>query len=120
MTVYCAQCGNYCDLVSHIFGKNFVKVTFLPKKSLKSRFDEKIFGETEFFVFPHCAVENAEILSHTFSQKFLESNCLTKKLLNSWFDEIFAKEVWERISRFSTLCLYDIKIDAFDNLDTFR
>ena len=30
------QCGNCCDLVPHIFGKNFVKVTFLLKKLLKS------------------------------------------------------------------------------------
>ena len=38
-----SQCGNCCDLVSHIFGKNFVKVTFLLKKLLKSWFDEIFF-----------------------------------------------------------------------------
>ena len=31
-----SHCGNCCDLVSHIFGKNFVKLTFLLKKLLKS------------------------------------------------------------------------------------
>ena len=35
------------DLVSHIFGKNFVKVTFL----LKSWFDKIFFGETKFSSF---------------------------------------------------------------------
>ena len=30
--VYTAHCGNYKNLLSHIFGKKFVKVTFLLKK----------------------------------------------------------------------------------------
>ena len=30
-----AQCGNFGNLLSHIFGKNFVKVTCLLKKLLK-------------------------------------------------------------------------------------
>ena len=35
------------------FCKNFVKLTLLPKKSLKSWFDEKkICGESKFFIFP--------------------------------------------------------------------
>ena len=31
-----SQCGNYGILVSHFFGKNFVKTTVLLNKSLKS------------------------------------------------------------------------------------
>ena len=31
-----SQCGNYGNLLSLIFGKNFVKLTFLLKKSLNS------------------------------------------------------------------------------------
>ena len=43
-----AQCGNCCDLVSHVFGKNFVKVTVLLHKLPKSWVDEI------FVVFSHC------------------------------------------------------------------
>ena len=39
-----AQCGNYGNLLSHFFDKNFVKVTFLLKKILKSWFDEIFYG----------------------------------------------------------------------------
>ena len=77
-----AQCGNCCNLVSHIFGKNFVKVTFLLKKLLKS-FNEIFFGETKFFVFPHCGthtMEITEIYSHNVWQKFRESNVKIKGL----------------------------------------
>ena len=35
--------GNYENLLSHFFGKNFVKATFLLKKSLNSWFDEIFF-----------------------------------------------------------------------------
>ena len=55
--LHSAQCGNYGNSLSRIFGKNFVKVTVL----------------------------------------------LNKLLIKSWFDEIFFR--WERISRFSTLCM---------------
>ena len=42
-------------------------------------------------------------LSHSFRKNFVKAMGLLKKLLNSWFDEIFFQ--WERISRFSTLCI---------------
>ena len=38
----CKQCGNCCYLVSQIFGKNFVKVTFLLNKLLLVDFTEKL------------------------------------------------------------------------------
>ena len=54
----CAQCGNYGNLLSRFFDKNFVKVTFLLKKILKSWFDEIFFwGDSKFFFFPHCDCE---------------------------------------------------------------
>ena len=37
------QCGNYGNSLSRIFGKNFVKVTILLNKLLKSWFDEIFF-----------------------------------------------------------------------------
>ena len=33
--IYEAQCGNFTNSLSRIFGKNLVKTTFLLKKSLK-------------------------------------------------------------------------------------
>ena len=48
------QCGNYENLLPHIFGKNFVKVIVLLKKSLNSWFDEIFFSERKFFIFQHC------------------------------------------------------------------
>ena len=41
-TLCSAHCGNYGNLLSRSFGKNFVKVTVLLKKLLNSWFDEKI------------------------------------------------------------------------------
>ena len=47
-----AVCGKYANLISPIFGKNFVKVTF--KKLLKSWFDEIfLVVNSKFFIFPH-------------------------------------------------------------------
>ena len=51
-----AQCGNYGNSLSRIFGENFVKVTVLLNKLLKSWFDEIFFRwarEREFLDFPH-------------------------------------------------------------------
>ena len=47
-----SQYGNYGNLLSLFFGKNFVKVTFLLKKLLKSWFDE-IFLVTVNFCYFH-------------------------------------------------------------------
>ena len=51
-----SQCGNCCNLVSHIFGKNFVKVTFLLKEITKYLIDfmKYFFCETKSLIFPHC------------------------------------------------------------------
>ena len=90
--VWAAQCGICCNLVSHIFNKNFVKVTFFLKKLLKSWFDEIFFGGTKFFTFPHCvphSVEITEIYCHFFDKNFVKVTFLLKKILKSWFDEIF-------------------------------
>ena len=42
------QCGKYGNLLSRIFGKYFVKVTVLLKKSPNSWFDEIFFSESKF------------------------------------------------------------------------
>ena len=62
------QCGNYANLLSHIFGKSFVKITVLLKKLLNSCFDEILFLVRENFSFFH----------FIFWQKFHESNVFTK------------------------------------------
>ena len=64
----------YGNFLSCIFAKNFVKVTDLLNKLLKSLLDEKKkkeFGEREFLVFPQCvySVEITRILSHAFLAK---------------------------------------------------
>ena len=46
-----SQFGNCCDLVSHIFGKNFVKLMFLLKILVKSWFDEKFLWWDQIFHF---------------------------------------------------------------------
>ena len=40
LAVHMPLCGNYGNILSHIFGKNFVKVTALLKEILNSWFDE--------------------------------------------------------------------------------
>ena len=51
---YIAQCGN---LVPHVFGKHFVKVTFLQKKLRTKEFDETFIDETQIpFIFLNCAL----------------------------------------------------------------
>ena len=47
-----SQCGNYGNLLSHFFDKNFVKATFLLKKILKSWLDD-FFGVTVNFLLFH-------------------------------------------------------------------
>ena len=92
------QCGNCCDLVSHIFGKNFVKLTVLLRKLQKSWFNEIFFGETKFFVFSTLCVTVWKLQKFSltpFWQKFRESNCFTKEITKElisrkkWFDEFF-------------------------------
>ena len=80
------------------FDKNFVRATVL----LKSRFHEIFFGERETHV-SQCG-NYGNSLSHFFGRNFVKATFLLKKLLKSWFHEIFV--LWERISRFSTLCVF--------------
>ena len=54
---YNAQCGNDGNSLTRIFGKNFVKVTVLLNKLLKSDLTKYFVGEREFLVFPHCAMK---------------------------------------------------------------
>ena len=52
------------EVYCHTFLTNFVKVTFILKKILKSWFDEKCLGDSKFFIFPHCG-ERKCILNST-------------------------------------------------------
>ena len=51
------HCGNYGNSLTHIFGKNLVKVTVLLMKLLISWFDEIFFSESKSFIFPQCGKE---------------------------------------------------------------
>ena len=101
---YKKQCGNYGNLLSTLFDKNYVKTMVILKKFLNRWFDEIFFRLDKIYHFSHCekqSVEIAGILSRIFGKNFVKVTSLLNKLLKSWFDEkIFW---WERISRFSTL-----------------
>ena len=85
------QCENCGNLLSHFFDKNFVKVTFLPKKIPKSWFDEIFHGWQQIFHFStlccgNCRISLLSLSFTTFSQKFREINFFTDV---NWFHEIF-------------------------------
>ena len=67
------QCVEITGILWRIFGKNFVKLTVLLNKLLKSWFDEMLLGDREFLVFPHCGVWKLRIFfflsSHTVERK---------------------------------------------------
>ena len=84
------------------FGKKFVKTTHLLNKLLKSWFDGKNFGESEFFIFPQCVLDSLyEIFVKSFYSEDHSSQCektrnsLPRKISSNqftvkFFDGIFA------------------------------
>ena len=60
---YCTQCGNYEKIrtsPSHFYGKNFRESNVFPiEETLEKKivFTKCFLGESEFFVFPHCALQ---------------------------------------------------------------
>ena len=101
------HCGNYGNLLSLFFGKNFVKVMVLLTKLLNSWFDEKKNGESTFFIFPQCALS-------LFWQKFRESNVFTSKrsYCVANFTKYFYGE-WERICVFSVFYEFSREINLY-------
>ena len=58
-----SQCANCCDLVSHIFGKNLVKVTFLQKKFLpKKCYTLWVWKKETFLYIMHLMIQSVEII----------------------------------------------------------
>ena len=105
-----SQCGNYRNLVSYSFGKNFVKATFLLNKLLKSCFDEIFFSVRPIFLFFHnvglsltlYSVEKREILSHL---RNISSNQLFSNLFSKTVTFMkFLPKLRERIPVISTQC----------------
>ena len=69
-----SKCGNYGNLLSHIFDENFVKPTFFLKELLKSWFPE--------IFFPWDTVWKLWKFTRTFFwQIFREINAFTKELI---------------------------------------
>ena len=119
-----AQCGNNGNLLSHIFGENFVKITSpLLKKFLIWRVDltKFFFSDNKNFSFFHTAQcgNYGNLLSlflakiswkhtfttvccHDFAEKFRQIKVLLKKFTINWFDG--KRFAWQWISCFSTLC----------------
>ena len=93
-TVMDTQCGNYRNLLSHFFGKNFVKPSLLLKKLLKSSFynttactvwknekfslTEKRFRETSYLVIPLVKT----LLSRNFCQKRVRADFCNFHIMN--------------------------------------
>ena len=81
-----------------IYGKKFVKVTVLLNELLKSWFDEIFFGETKFFIFPHCAIcgNCGNLLSY--DKNFVKSTFLIRVDLTKYFlvrpNFSFAMQCW--------------------------
>ena len=87
-----AQCGNYGNLLSLFYGKNFVKVTFLLRNHVLDRwFDEFFFNETRvnFCNFYNYNITVWKLCLTLFWQKFRESNVFTK--------QITKKLIWRNI-----------------------
>ena len=84
--VFCSfstPCGNHGNLLSHFFFKNFVKATFLLKKSLKSWFDEMFFFVRVNSTFFHTVfyLPNLwQLAAFVRSDKFTEKTKLFTKL----------------------------------------
>ena len=61
---HCGWSGNYGNSLSH-FWWNFVKVTVLHFNYQISWLDETFFGESKFFIFPHCTLSKVRKLTLT-------------------------------------------------------
>ena len=96
-TVNSAQCGNYGNSLSRIFGKNFVKVKILLNKLLKSWFDEIFFRWERISRFSTLCTMKCRLSFSLFqttgwrNEKF----SLTKKNIssNQLFSTLFSKTV---------------------------
>ena len=82
------QCGNYGILVSHFFGKNFVKATVLLNKSLKSWFDEIFFQWDQIFHFSTlCTGNHGILLPRSIRKNYVKSTFHLRMLLAiDWFE----------------------------------
>ena len=87
------QCGNCCAFVSHIFGKNFVKVMFLLKKLL-----ELIWRIFLFFFLVRLNFSLFHTVRYILSKKLLK---FTATVFSQKFRQI---NVLQGIFRFSPLC----------------
>ena len=105
------QWGNCWNLVSRTFGKNFVKVTFLLKKLLKSWFDEILFGETKFFIFPHRETQSSEYGK-------LKIYCHPKKISSNQHLSIFFSKSVTFTKFLSKKCDIDSKFPQFSHCAT--
>ena len=92
--IWRAQCGNYGILVSHFFGKNFVKATVLLYKSLKSWFDKIFFWQDTVWKFANFSPTN-------FCKNSVKLTFSLKSYTINQFDENFLQ--WGKISEITTL-----------------
>ena len=78
------KCGNYGNSLSHFFDKNFVKVTFLLKKMLKSWFDEIFYAEAAEAIY-HLTHQNNHFYRLKNDQSWFNVKSVRQK--NNFFHE---------------------------------
>ena len=100
-----SQCGNYGNSLSHIFVKNFVKVTVLLNKLLKSWFDEIIFRWERISLFSTLWVWKNEKFSLT-QKIFRQISSLVTYLVKQLLSRNFYQKCYERISVISTMWVW--------------
>ena len=91
-SIVCTQYENCCNLVSHIFRKNLVKVTFLLKKLLNSWFDE-------MFVFRW---EQISVISTVCTTLWRARRWFFKQCCKTWRQLTFVLSLWHDYTSYKT------------------
>ena len=95
VTLHCACCGNYGNLLSLIFDKNFVKATILLKKLLKNWFHGKQFRWERISRFSTLCTVHRLLWLTFYGKTFVKSTVI------SCFHEIYFHRAREWIFLFS-------------------
>ena len=104
----------YNSLVKQLLWRNFCKKILAEKfRDFHSVFLVQYFSM--LCLITKCG-NYGNSFSRIFAKNYVKITVLLNKLLKSWFDEIFCW--WERISRFSTLCIKDF-FREINSLDDF-
>ena len=116
-----SQRGNYGNLLSHLTNKNFVKVTFLLKKILKSRFDE-FFWITVNFLFLHtvcCGILCIFMTKISWKRRYYYLKLVSRNIFSVLVISALYCTVWELISRNIFTLFFSLSVSKISNLTFF-